>query len=80
MTIIKQFYRKNGIVERELNASETSIELLAEYQKDKDIINNLPSWKIVVDTINKANNLDDMKVIVGKLARIVYWIAKNQKD
>ncbi len=46
-------------------------------QRTQDIANNLPSWAQVQTAINNIANLADAKVFLGKLARIVYWLAKN---
>ncbi|MCK5610307.1 hypothetical protein KAR91_51015 [Candidatus Pacearchaeota archaeon] len=46
-------------------------------QKQQDIIDNLPSWQTVSDSIDNAMTIAAMKIIVKKLARIVYWLAKN---
>lgn len=80
MTVIKQFHTSSGIEERELTSQETNPELLAEYQKDKDIRDNLPSWQTVSNAIDNATTLSEMKAIVKKMARVLYWLAKNSQD
>ncbi len=46
-------------------------------QKANDFLIMLPSWAQVQTAINNIANLADAKVFLGKLARIVYWLAKN---
>lgn len=79
MTVIKHFYTSPGIEERELTDQETNPELLAEYQKDKDIGDNFPSWQTISDAIDDAATLSEMKIIVKKMARVLYWLAKNSQ-
>jgi hypothetical protein len=45
--------------------------------KEQAVLDNLPSWKQVSDSIDGAANLAEAKVIIKKLARVVYWLAKN---
>ena len=49
-------------------------------QKIQDIIDNLPSWSAVENSINNISNMSQAKVVIKKLARIVYWLAKNTSD
>lgn len=42
-----------------------------------DIEANLPSWGIVKTAIEGLSSLAEAKVILVKLARVVYWLAKN---
>jgi hypothetical protein len=46
-------------------------------QKEKDIVDNLPSWQAVSDAIDAATTIAQMKVIVKKIARVLYWTARN---
>jgi hypothetical protein len=46
-------------------------------QKQQDIINNLPSWQEVDDAITAATTIAALKVIIRKMARVLYWLAKN---
>lgn len=50
----------------------------SEAQKKADIIDALPSWQQVSDAIDGVTTLNGLKVVVKKLARVVYWLAKNQ--
>lgn len=43
----------------------------------KAIITNLPSWTQVDAAITNIGNLADAKAFIRKLARVVYWLAKN---
>lgn len=49
-------------------------------QKQQAIIGNLPSWAAVASEVDNIANLADAKVFIKKLARLVYWLAKNTKD
>lgn len=80
MVVKKQFHTSAGITERNLTSAETDPSLLAEYQKDKDISDSLPSWQVVSKAIDNAADLAMLKVIVKKIARVVYWTAKNSED
>ncbi len=75
----KQFHTENGITERELAENETSIELRIEYMKNKYINDNLPEWNTVGNAIDNISNLNEAKVFIRKLARVVYWLAKNEE-
>ena len=48
--------------------------------KQLAIVANLPSWSQVQTAINNAANLVEAKVILLKLARVVYWLAKNSEE
>jgi hypothetical protein len=43
-----------------------------------DVDTNLPSWKAVSDAIDAATTLAAMKIIVKKMARVLYWLEKNK--
>ena len=45
--------------------------------KAQALIDNLPSWQQVSDAIDAATTVAALKVIVKKVARVVYWLAKN---
>jgi hypothetical protein len=66
-----------GIVTKTYKIVPKSAAELAEDQKAKDIIDNLPSWKEISDAIDAATTLAQMKVIVKKMAKVEYWLAKN---
>jgi hypothetical protein len=46
-------------------------------QRVQEIIDNLPSWKQVSNYVDKIGNLAEAKGFLKKLARVVYWLAKN---
>ena len=48
--------------------------------KAQAIIDNLPSWQQVSDAIDAATTIAAIKVIIKKMARIVYWLAKDRAD
>lgn len=50
---------------------------LALVQKEKDIVDNLPTWQQVSDAIDAVSTIAGLKVVVKKIARVVYWLAKN---
>lgn len=49
-------------------------------QKIQDIVDNLPSWQQVSDAVDNISNLNQAKIFIKKLARVVYWLAKNKSD
>lgn len=48
--------------------------------KEKDISDNLPSWKEVSDAIDGVTTIAGLRGVVKKLARVVYWLAKNKAE
>jgi len=48
--------------------------------KAQAFIDNLPSWELVSSAVDNIANLADAKVFLNKLARVVYWLAKNKAD
>lgn len=44
------------------------------------ISDNLPSWEQVETAVNNIGNLADAKAFLRKLARVVYWLAKDKAD
>ena len=48
-------------------------------KKEEDIITNLPSWSEVSTAIDNASTIAAMRVIVKKMARVVYWLAKDKE-
>jgi hypothetical protein len=48
--------------------------------KTKAVIDNLPSWVQVDTAVTNIANLADAKVFIRKLARIVYWLAKDKAE
>jgi len=53
---------------------------LEQAKMQQDIADNLPAWGQVQAAINAINTLQQAKVFLKKLTRIVYWLAKNQED
>ncbi len=77
MTIRITEHKSTGVVTRDLTNSETSPILQKMFQKDKDIIDNLPSWIITKNAIDSATTMGDFKQIIRKMAKVLYWLAKN---
>lgn len=50
-----------------------------EAAKQTDITTNLPTWAQVATAIDNATTLTALRTIVKKLARVVYWLAKNSQ-
>jgi len=48
--------------------------------KAQAFIDNLPSWDIVSTAVDNIGSLADAKAFLMKLARIVYWLAKDRED
>lgn len=48
--------------------------------REQAISDNLPSWQQVSDAIDAATTIAACKVILKKLARVVYWLAKGRND
>lgn len=55
-------------------------EVAAMAAKAQAIIDNLPTWQAISDAIDAATTIAAIKIIIKKLARVVYWLAKNQAD
>ena len=53
---------------------------LEQEAKAQAILDNLPSWTAVEAAITNATTLAACKVVLLKLARVVYWLAKNRAD
>ena len=49
-------------------------------QRIQEIIDNLPPWLQVSNAVDNISNLAGAKVFLKKLARVVYWLAKNTAD
>lgn len=45
--------------------------------KKQAFIDNLPSWNAVDTAVTNIANLTDAKAFIRKLARVVYWLARN---
>ena len=50
-----------------------------EVAKVQALVDNLPSWAAVSSAVDGISNLADAKVFLKKLARVVYWLAKNSE-
>lgn len=48
--------------------------------KAQAILDNLPSWAVVSGAVDNIGNLADAKAFLKKLARVVYWLAKDIED
>lgn len=48
--------------------------------KAQDFLDNLPSWAAVKTAIEGATTIAALRVIVLKLARVVYWLARDKAD
>jgi hypothetical protein len=61
--------------------AEDPVEKVKTLQKSKqsDIDTNLPSWQIVSDAIDTAFT-GSQRVVIKKLAKVIYWLAKNKED
>lgn len=55
------------------------VELNAGLQR-KAIDDNMPSWNQVEAMVENISSLLEAKAFLVKLARVVYWLAKNQSD
>lgn len=49
-------------------------------QRETDINTNLPTWQKVSGEIDGITSLAGAKVALKKIARVVYWLAKNQLE
>lgn len=49
-------------------------------QKLQDIANNLPSWTEIEAAIEAVTSIAGLKVMVKRLARVVYWLARDRAD
>lgn len=61
------------------NKAAQELAAAAEVTKAQAIIDNLPSWAEVETAIKSATTIAALKVIILKLARVVYWLAKNSE-
>lgn len=48
--------------------------------KAQAFTDNLSSWAAVESTIDNIANLAEAKAFLKKLARVVYWLAKNTEE
>ena len=49
-------------------------------QRAQELVENLPTWLQVSNAVDNISNLAGAKVFLKKLARVVYWLAKNTAD
>ena len=49
-------------------------------QKEHDFTDNIPNWQTVTNNIDAITNLAEAKAFLRKLARVVYWLAKNTSE
>lgn len=52
----------------------------AQEAKIQAFLDNLPSWSAVKKAIEGATTLAALRTIVLKLARVVYWLARDRAD
>jgi len=50
----------------------------AQVAKAQAFFDNLPSWAIVDQAVTDISDLPSAKAFIRKLARIVYWLARDQ--
>lgn len=53
------------------------VQSIPQRRMSSDINANLPSWDQVQTAIQNANTLADLRAILLKMARVLYWLAKN---
>ena len=80
--LINAFNTEKARLEAEYQAWYDSPEQVAFRQdmalKAQEIEDNLPTWQQISDAIDNATTVAALKVIVKKMARILYWLAKNK--
>lgn len=74
--VAKLIYDGNGNISDISSALLQAANLLVS-QKKQAVIDNLPSWSVVSNAIDAADTLAKLKVIVKKMARVQYWLAKG---
>ena len=50
---------------------------VVERQKQAELAANLPDWATVEAAVDNISNIASTKTFIKKLARVVYWLAKN---
>jgi hypothetical protein len=84
---IRSGYNKDDIEEKIVSDVEFAIIMRtpdviaaeeAAAQRKADIEESIPSWQQVSDAIDSATTIAACKIILKKLARVVYWLAKNK--
>lgn len=48
--------------------------------RTKELVENLPNWLRVSNAVDNISSLAGAKAFLKKLARVVYWLAKNTAD
>lgn len=69
---------KDAILAAEAAASQAEADRIA--AKAQAFLDNLPSWSAVQTAVDNISNLADARVFLKKLARIVYWLARDAED
>ena len=52
----------------------------AQAAKVQAFLDNLPSWDQVETAVDNIANLTDAKAFIKKLARVTYWLAREQQE
>lgn len=65
-------------IEDAVKVAEIAAEEARIAAKAQDIANNLPSWAEISNAIDAATTIAALKIIIKKMARVLYWIAKDK--
>ena len=49
-------------------------------QKAQEILDNLQAWKEIAAAIDGVSTIAGLKVVVKKMARVLYWLARDRAD
>lgn len=60
--------------------AEQAAAIAAAQAREQAFLDNLPSWSQVDAAVTNIANLADAKVFIRKLARVVYWLARNKAE
>ncbi|MFA5037878.1 MAG: hypothetical protein WC479_11975 [Candidatus Izemoplasmatales bacterium] len=71
---------RDEIIRNASKAEEFSLLETEQTKKESAIASNLPSWSQVSTVVHSISSLAGAKAFLMKLARVVYWIAKDQAD
>jgi hypothetical protein len=72
-------YKRVGnswVIDQEAMDARSAVALKAQVRA-LALADNLPSWSQVDAAVTAIANLSDAKAFIRKLARVVYWLAKN---
>jgi hypothetical protein len=69
---------KASILAAEAAAAQAETARIA--AKAQAVLDNLPSWQEIDDAITAATTIAGLKVIIRKMARVLYWLAKDKAD